>query len=1182
MSTRMEMWLDQIGLGKYAGVFAENDVDLRTLPYLTEADLRDLGISLGHRKILLAAIADSAFRSAGSRSGESAAPTDKAETASAPEAERRLLTVLFCDLVGSTELSQSLDPEEMRDLSRRYQDAVAGAVTRYGGYVAKYLGDGVLAYFGWPRAYEDQAERSIRAGLEALDAVGALPVVEGKCLAARVGIATGQVVVGDLIGASSREEGAVAGETPNLAARLQEAAAPGQLVVASSTRRLIGAAFEIESLGERKLKGFQRHVPVYRIVGERQVESRFEAAHGGPLAALMGRSHELGFLMERWTSARMDRGQVVLISGEAGIGKSRLVRELAARVAETAPELIQLQCSPYHATSAFHPIIDRLTRAAGFIREDPASTRLDKLEEMLRQSGQNLSAVAPIYSELLSIDTGSRYGPLSLTPQQLKEQTVEILVERLVLLGTRSPVLMVVEDAHWIDPSTRDVFDRVVARIADLPILILFTHRPEWSTDWFQRYDHCSVLPLGRLDRPDLTALARAISGGEISHALIDDIVARADGVPLFVEELTRSALERESAQTGSAPVPLTLQASLKSRLDRLPQFAKEVVYVASVIGRDFDDQLLRKAAGLSPVALAEALAHLNGAQLIVKSGLAPAGHMFRHALIQDAAYQSLLTRTRRQYHRRIGEILVADQPEVVETQPELIARHFSETDSPETALPFWERAAVRALARSANFEAVNHCERALAIASQLRNKEARARAMLAATLTLGCALQNAGRLQEAMTNSRAAAEMARRLGDTTRFVQAVMDYDNALFLSNEVRLDSIELLKEAIALVGGTDDKARCQIMSRLARAHLLIGDEERGDDYNRRAEELARRVGDRMALLNILIHVFLVPPSARSRKGAADWRSAMDELFTLADELDEDDSRGRALSLDIYVSAEFGDRARMDDALNRLEILGNARQRMHVQWIARHGRAMQALLEGDFASAERHAEAALELGNNILGDPVEGVYGIQMFTIRREQNRLAEVAPVIKRFVDKRPGQAAWRPGLALIACDLGYAKFAQRSLDEIAETGFAFPLDAKRSTTLGYLAEVCASLEDCDRAEIIYHLLEPYADMTITAGVTTVCYGSAGRYLGQLATVLGDWDRAEDHFERAMVINQKMGAWPWLARTQHDYSRMLKRRGHCGDVGRADRLSEDALEIAARLNMVALTKAIVGRTH
>jgi class 3 adenylate cyclase len=371
MSTPIENWLGELGLGQYADVFVENDVDVRALPHLTDADLRELGVSLGHRKILLAAIAELT-------SGLRAEPTaDDAAAAKEPlpspeepskEAEYRLLSVLFCDLVGSTELSQRLNPEDMRDLMARYHDAVTGAVTRYGGHVAKYLGDGVLAFFGWPLAYEDQAERAVRAGLEALAAVQVIRLPDRATVSARAGIATGQVVVGDLIGASGREEGAVAGETPNLAARIQAAAEPGQLLVAAATRKLISGSFELEDRGKQQLKGFKQPVSVFRILDERRVESRFEATRGGALSAFVGRVHELGMLRERWATARTGRGQAVFVAGEAGIGKSRLVEALVEHAQQAPHELIRLQCSPYHANSALHPVIERLRRVAGFCR----------------------------------------------------------------------------------------------------------------------------------------------------------------------------------------------------------------------------------------------------------------------------------------------------------------------------------------------------------------------------------------------------------------------------------------------------------------------------------------------------------------------------------------------------------------------------------------------------------------------------------------------------------------------------------------------------------------------------------------------------------------------------------------------------------------------------------------------
>jgi class 3 adenylate cyclase/tetratricopeptide (TPR) repeat protein len=1185
MSVSIENWLDQLGLGKYAGAFIENDVDVRALPYLTEADLRELGVSLGHRRVLLAATAKLPTAPKAHPDPRSAPAAAELRPPAEPskEAEHRLLSVLFCDLVGSTGLSQRLNPEDMRDLMRRYQDAVAGAVTRYDGHVAKYLGDGVLAYFGWPLAYEDHAERAVRAGMEALAAVPVIRLADRTAISARVGIATGPVVVGDLIGASGREEGAVTGETPNLAARIQAAAAPGELLVAAETRKLIRGTFELEERGEQRLKGFERAVSLFRILDERHVESRFEATRGGALSALVGRVHELGMLRERWAIARTGQGQAVFVTGESGIGKSRLVEALVEHVAEAPHELIRLQCSPYHATSTLHPIIERLRRLAGFVAQEAVAERIEKLERFLGDLYEDVSAVAPLYAELLSVDTGGRYPKLELAPQDLKERTLATLVDRLVLLGRRSPVLLVVEDAHWIDPTTEEVLRRCAGGIRNLPVMMVTTHRPDWRADWATDFSHAAGLSIGRLDRNQIAVLVGSILGAAPLNTLVDDIMARTDGVPLFVEELTWGVLERKGAgDAETATIPATLQGSLMAQLDRLPGAARNVAMIASVIGREFSEELLNKATGLDDAALAEALEHLARAQLVVPSGVVHGAHMFRHALIQDVAYQALLNRTRRRHHRRIGEILLADHREVAELQPELIARHFSEAGLPGEALPFWTRAAERALKRSANYEAVSHCERALATASELQEAEAKGPQTLAAELLLGRALEAAGRLSDALAHLRAGAAMARECGDVPAFVQAALGFENVLFLSNEPVDEGIALLEEARTQLAGGDERARCQVLSRLARANLIAGKAAGATRYSRQALNLARRIDDPLTVLDSLINNWFLPASTRSASDLAGWRGRLDEMFALANAVDDDDSRGRVLSLDVYVSAEMCDRARMDQALEQLSLLGEARQRMLIQWIARHGRAMQAILEGDLAAAEQHAETALELGRRTLGDQVEGIYGIQMFTIRREQGRLAEVAPVIKRFVDENPDRAAWKPGFALIACDLGFREPALRILDELAETEFAFPLDAKHSTTLAYLAEVCAALEDQARAEQLYQLLIPYKDLTVTAGVTTVCYGAAGRYLGALAGVLGDWGAAEEHFEAALATNQAMRAWPWLAHTRYAYAQMLRLRDSAGDEQRAHALLDEALETAARLNMVALRKKLRGREH
>jgi class 3 adenylate cyclase/tetratricopeptide (TPR) repeat protein len=1186
MSGTIESWLKDLDLGRYAETFLKNDVDYRALPHLTDADLRELGVSLGHRKTILAAIAGLGSGTASARPKNGAAirrqrgDSEPAPPAPTTGAERRLLTVLFCDLVGSTSLIQQLDPEDARDLLSRYQDAVAGSVTRYGGHVAQFLGDGVLAYFGWPTAHEDHAERAVRAGLDALAAVRSVALPEQDPLRARVGIATGRVVVGDL--ASGREMSAT-GHTLNLAARLQQEAEPSQLLVTEATLRLIGETFVTEDVREAHLKGIEQPVRLYRIVAEREVDSRFDAVRGATHSPFVGRAHEVGLLLERWAAACAGQGQAVFISGEAGIGKSRLVQCLEEEANRAPHEIIRLQCSPYHQDSAFHPVIQRLARAAGFTADDTAEQRLNKLEGLLRNNKEDIESVAAVYAELLSLDTLGRYKSLKLAPQKLKEITLQTLFDRLALISRRLPALMIIEDTHWIDPSTAELLEQILARITELPVMLVVTHRPEWSAHWAAGYSHATTLSIGRLSRPQIAELVQAVMGREPGVTLINSITERTDGVPLFVEELTRAILEQDPNHPPVLDeIPATLQGSLMAGLDRLSPVARELAQVASAIGREFSRTLLKQIVGLANATLDQALSDLIHAHLVIRSGLSSDAYAFRHALIQDVAYQTLVTSKRRKYHRMVGETLIAEHPAVAETQPELIARHLSEADLPERALSFWKLAAERALARSANFEAVNHCENALRLVTRLSDGEARARESLPVRLLLGSALERAGRMPEAMVHSLAASNEARAQGNAAAFAEAALVYDNARFLSNEASRDSLALLKEARSLIGTADLSTRCHILSRLARAHLVLGDVDGANRFYRKATDEVRRLNDPLSRFELLVNRFLIPASTQPADDVREWRAQMDELLKLADELDDDDARGRARSLDIYVSAEFGDRERMDRALDELNLLGEARQRMHMQWIAGHGRAMQAILDGDFAGAERHAETALELGRRTHGEAVEGVYGFQMFTIRREQGRLADVAPIIKHLVDEDPDQPTWKPGFALVACDLGHRKPAQRTLDEFVNGRLPIAIDAKRSATLAYLAEVCAALEDRTCAEPLYALLTPYDGKTITAGVTTVCLGAAGRFLGLLATLTENWQAAEYHFEAALELDKRMGARPWLAHSQYDYAQMLRQRGGLRDRERADCLLEQSLETAICLDMVALKRKMQGTIH
>src|SRR5215475_6780721 len=534
-------WLNGLGLGRYKQAFEDNAIDFALLPKLTADDLRDIGITaVGHRRKLLEAIA--ALRDLpGAGTQGSDAPSGSPFLWR--DAERRQLTVMFVDLVGSTELSLKLDPEELREVSRAYQDATSREVGRFGGHVAKYMGDGVLVYFGYPQAHEDDAVRAIYAGLAVVRAVKHLGkrmlASHGGRLRARVGAATGVVVVGDLVGTEGSEAGAVTGETPNLAYRLQEAAGPGQVVIADLTRALAGEAFKYDEPETRKLKGFPDPVKLWRVLGPSGVESRFEALHGRWLTPMVGREHEIALLIERWRQAKEGEGQVVLVSSEAGIGKSRITEVLRERVMAEEHLRIRLQCSPYHTNSALYPFIEHLERAAGFERDDTPETKLDKLEALIGQAAMAVTATAALLAPLLSIPTGERYPPLSLTPERQKERTLAALTDQVIGLAAAKPVLMIVEDVHWIDPTTLESIDLTIARVETLRVLVVITFRPEFQPTWLDR-PHVTSVTLNRLSKRQVAEMVDGLTGGRaLPPAVLEQIIVRTDGVPLFVEELT-------------------------------------------------------------------------------------------------------------------------------------------------------------------------------------------------------------------------------------------------------------------------------------------------------------------------------------------------------------------------------------------------------------------------------------------------------------------------------------------------------------------------------------------------------------------------------------------------------------------------------------------------------------------
>jgi class 3 adenylate cyclase/tetratricopeptide (TPR) repeat protein len=718
-------WLEKLGLGQYAERFAENDISFAVLPDLTDQDLKEIGVSLGHRRQLLRAIAELTRR-------EKDAP--KAAVATAPSAapqdtaERRQVTVMFSDLVGSTALSARMDPEDLREIISAYQRCVAETVQRFGGFVAKYMGDGALVYFGYPQAHEDDAERAVRAGLELVQSVGGLK--SGAPLQTRVGIATGLVVIGDLIGSGAAQEQTVVGETPNLAARLQAGAAPSTIAIDTTSRRLLGGLFEYRDLCAIEAKGFANRVQAYEVVRPSMVESRFEALRTAT-TPLVGRNEELDLLLRRWEQAKGGDGCVVLISGEPGIGKSRIAQTIVERLSGEPHARLRYFCSPHYQDSALYPSIAQLERAAGFRREDTAEQRLAKLEAVLAKGTNDLSEAVPLLADLLSIPTGNRYPPLNLTPQKRKEKTLHAQLTQLEGLAARQPVLMVWEDVHWSDPTTLESLDLLVDRAPRLRVLMILTFRPEFTPPWIGRPD-VTMLTLNRLPRRQGAEMITYVTGGKaLPKEIADQVIERTDGVPLFIEELTKAVVESgvladagdRYTLAGALPplaIPTTLHASLLARLDRLAP-TRDVAQICAALGRSFSHELISAVATMPQPQLDDALARLVGAELIFRRGIPPdAEYTFKHALVHETAYGTLLRSRRQQLHARITAALEREFPETTTTQPALMADHATKAGQIEKAIEYRCKAGQQAIGRSAMAEAEGQLRKGLDLALSL------------------------------------------------------------------------------------------------------------------------------------------------------------------------------------------------------------------------------------------------------------------------------------------------------------------------------------------------------------------------------------------------------------------------------------------------------------------------------
>jgi class 3 adenylate cyclase/tetratricopeptide (TPR) repeat protein len=934
--TGIAEWLASIGLGEYADRFRENAIDLSVVRDLTEQDLKDLGVLLGHRRKILRAIADLQTELPRiPRTGNGPAPTDNAG--------RRQLTVMFCDLVGSSALSARLDLEDLRTVMGTYHRCVAEVVAQNEGVIARYMGDGVLAYFGYPQAHEDDAEQATRAGLALVDAVASLRTDPATELRVRVGIATGMVVVGDLTGEGAAQEQTVIGETPNLAARLQAFADPGTVLISESTHRLADGHFECRHLGPVALKGWAEPIPAWQVLGTTEVESRFEAQHKTRLAPPIGRDEEIEMLLRRWQHARRGEGCAVMLTGEPGIGKSHIALALDERLqAQAEPHITVRQfCSAHHTNSALYPFIRQLERAARFERSDPSAEKFAKLEALLVRADAD-RVVLPL-ANLLSLPPSDRYRMPELSPQKRKEMTLAAFLSQLDRLAARQPLFVIVEDVHWADPTSLELLTMTLEQVPQLPVLLLITARPEFTPPW-PSHAHVTTISLTRLNRRDGAALIERVTAGKtLPEEVMDQILARTDGVPLFVEELTKTVLETGllheqddhyvlNRPLPSMAIPTTLQASLMARLDRLAP-VREVAQIGAVVGREFTYELLSTVAGLPKDRLEEALAQLVRSELIFCRGEIPqALYTFKHALVRDAAYSGLLKSRRAALHAAIAHAFEQRFSEIVEAQPETLAHHLTEAGLFQKAEPYWLQAGRKAALRSANLEAIAHLQRGIEASAHLPDGARKDRLELDFQFALGpCLIATQGPASnKAMATFARARELCERLGSPPEQHQVMFWLTTASVMRGELPLAE-ETIAVLLQLAEGRADRPallnamRGQgmirlFMGNLAGAHEAIARAYEAFEASSEEDRLAARVAGQDA-------------------GVADLALMSWALWLL----------GRADTAIL----------RMDAAIQRADAIGHP----HSQAYACYYACVLYALRGEFLLAQRHAERCIAL---------------------------------------------------------------------------------------------------------------------------------------------------------------------------------------------------------------------------
>jgi class 3 adenylate cyclase/predicted ATPase len=826
-------WLDSLGLSQYARAFAENNIEYAILSDLTENDLRNIGVSsLGHRKKLLRAI--EALTAARQPNGTTAEVSDVAAMPPAAaqhrEAEFRQITVMFSDLVGSTQLSEKLDPEDLQKLIDAYRRECSAAIRRYGGEAARYFGDGVMAFFGWPHAHEDDAVRAIHAALEIAAAVAKIP--GPVTLSCRVGVCSGPVVVGE-IGDSDTWSMDAVGETPNIAARLQTLAAANTVLISESTRRLVSAAFDFQDLGLQQIKGLTEPLHVYRVLSAKNTASRFEAAHTGSLTPLIGRSSELGLLLDRWQKVKEGDGQVILLSGIPGVGKSRLLHELKSHIQHEPQILLHHQCSPYHSQSAFFPVIEQIENASQITAREADADKLAKLRAYLPRATDGSIEPVLLIARLLSIPSDNHPELSDLTPQQIKNRTISTLVDMLLAFSAQRPTLCIFEDAHWLDPSTLELLELIINRIDHARVLLIVSCRPQFRPAWIA-HPNTTILSLTRLSHTEVETMIRdLLRGGSMPQPVLDQVIEKADGVPLFIEELTSSLLSAplrtrgtfgRAAQPASLRVPDTLSDALMERLDRVAP-SRRLAQIAAVIGREFSFDLLSAASQVDEDNMLSALSLLEQADIIYRVDISPfIRFAFKHVLLRDAIYDSLLRSRRQQIHADIAAILEHDFPELAESQPEVLAYHHQEAGNHQLAIRCWLESGQRALAHSANVEAIASFRKALELLKALPETPERTKQEIDVQLALGIpliAVQGYASPESREAFSRARS-LCLQLGNISEYFQALFGLWGHSWMCGK-NDDALRMAEEFLSRSRALSDPVPLMVAHRVMGSTLL-----------------------------------------------------------------------------------------------------------------------------------------------------------------------------------------------------------------------------------------------------------------------------------------------------------------------------------------------------------------------